>query len=102
LLKLLQYSQNPVVNSIDSIQLQPLAHIIFFGFKTKFRLGGGPAYFNINQPGGGAFMSFKKYLLFLSLLFSFTSPTSAVEPITTQGNQVLIGGETGNLAGNSF
>ncbi|MBO1256244.1 carbohydrate-binding protein [Alteromonas sp. 5E99-2] len=36
------------------------------------------------------------------LLLSFTSQIFAVEPITTEGNQVLIGGQNGSLAGNSF
>ena len=51
---------------------------------------------------GGIIMSFIKYFFFLFTLLTFTSPTFSVEQITTQGNQVLIGGETGSLAGNSF
>ena len=47
-------------------------------------------------------MSFKKYFFFIFTIFTFASPTYSVEPITTQGNQVLIGGQTGSLAGNSF
>lgn len=44
---------------------------------------------------------FIKLFLFFSIFIG--SPYShAVAPITTQGNQVLIGGETGSLAGNSF
>ena len=43
----------------------------------------------------------KKFILFTALIFSCTS-LHAVAPITTNGNQVLIGGEPGSLAGNSF
>jgi len=42
-------------------------------------------------------------VIYLALVLSFYSLNShAVAPITTQGNQVLIGGEQGSLAGNSF
>ena len=43
-----------------------------------------------------------RQLLFISLLLTFTNPTFAVAPITTSGNQVLIGGQEGSIAGNSF
>ena len=43
----------------------------------------------------------KQFILFTALIFSCTS-LHAVAPITTNGNQVLIGGEPGSLAGNSF
>lgn len=46
-------------------------------------------------------MSLKKNLFFF-LLLVFSPHSFAVEPITTSGNQVLIGGQTGSLAGNSF
>ncbi len=42
-----------------------------------------------------------KNLLFL-LIFTFNHQVFAVQPITTEGNQVLIGGQAGSLAGNSF
>jgi len=41
-------------------------------------------------------------IVFLLILVCFTKPLHAVAPITTQGNQVLIGGQQGSLAGNSF
>jgi len=41
--------------------------------------------------------------IFVLLLIAFYSqPSHAVSPITTQDNQVLIGGQQGSLAGNSF
>ena len=43
-----------------------------------------------------------RQLLFISLLLTFTNSTFAVAPITTSGNQVLIGGQEGSIAGNSF
>ena len=50
------------------------------------------------------FMFRKPLHLFCMLLLCLLSvkPALAVPPITTQGNQVLIGGEQGSLAGNSF
>ena len=47
---------------------------------------------------------FKKALYLLPLVsFAFAIKSAlAVPPITTQGNQVLIGGQQGSLAGNSF
>jgi len=41
-------------------------------------------------------------LLFISIFLTFSSPSFAVAPITTNGNQVLIGGQEGSIAGNSF
>ena len=42
-------------------------------------------------------------LLFLAILLTtYTQTIFAVAPITTSGNQVLIGGQEGSLAGNSF
>jgi len=47
---------------------------------------------------------FKKTLLIALFfpIFSFSLASWAVPPLTTQGNQVLVGGQTGSLAGNSF
>lgn len=47
-------------------------------------------------------MSLKKNLMLFLVLFTVNAQSFSVEPITTQGNQVLIGGRTGSLAGNSF
>ena len=38
----------------------------------------------------------------LLFIYCFSSPAHSVAPITTSGNQVLIGGQQGSLAGNSF
>ena len=47
---------------------------------------------------------FRKKLYLLSMLVACftTNHALAIEPITTEGNQVLIGGEQGSLAGSSF
>ena len=46
----------------------------------------------------------RKLLILIALVLSglIHTPSFAVSPITTQGNQVLIGGQQGSLAGNSF
>jgi len=43
-----------------------------------------------------------RFLLSFILIVLAINPAFAVAPITTQGNQVLIGGQQGSLAGNSF
>ncbi len=77
-----------------SYQLKRIVHFHKTNYHLKTNVQ-GTLFHKVN-------IMYRSLFILISFLISAAQPVSAVAPITTQGNQVLIGGQEGSLAGNSF